>query len=291
MKKHKLVGLTLFVLLFLSMINYSTAAPPNYVGVKATEQYTWVPSLNFANINSTAIGLVGEENWTLVYNMLEELFENETSMDFSLIGSTGLRMSIHNVTDERIDSGIRYSAIWVNIDVAMSANNWTRVVNATDSSSEMFRIINPADINETTFMYVFMSPPIIPIGLNFDFIVDRLNNFTNSNPYTAGNYTYARNANGLKVTIKGDYLEMALNESGAPFNVTDLADVVGTVRWNNIGLIEYASISYGGLVLASASLQTEFQIPGFTVPLVIGISVSTLIAVAVFIKKNKKIII
>jgi len=291
MKKNRVIGLALFSLLFLTFANYTIAAPPNYVGVQAGQQYTWIPSFNFANINATAISLVGEDNWTAAYAMLEELFENETGMDFSLIGGTGLRMTIHNVTDERIDSGIRYSAIWVNIDVAMSANNWTRVVNATDSSSEMFRIINPADINETTFMYVFMSPPIIPIGLNFDFIADRLNNFTNSNPYTAGNYTYARNGNGLKVTIKGDYLEFMLNETGSPFNVTDLADVVATVRWNNFGVLDYASIAYGGLVLATASLATDLGIPGFTISLVIGVSICTLIALVVVIKKKNKIII
>jgi hypothetical protein len=83
---------------------------------------------------------------------------------------------------------------------------------------------------------------------------------------------------------------MALNETDAPFNITDLADVVGTIRWNSLGVLEYASISYGGLVLASASLQTELQIPGFTIPLVIGISVCTLIALTVIVKKKHKII-
>jgi len=290
MKKNKIIGLTLFCLMFLTIANYTFAAPPSYVGVQGGQQYIWVPSLNFANINATAISLVGEENWTLAYDMLEELFENETGMDFSLIGGTGLRMTIHNVTDELIDSGIRYSGIWFNMDLAMSADNWTRVVNATDSSSPMLRIINPADINETTFMYVFMSPSFMPIGINFDFIVEGLTNYTNSSPYTAGNFTFAKSGNGISVTIKGDYLEMALNETDAPFNVTDLADVVGTIRWNSLGVLEYASISYGGLVLASASLQTELQIPGFTLPLVIGISVCTLMALTVIVKKRHKII-
>ena len=291
MKTNKLFGLILTVLLFFSIINYSTAAPPSYVGVNAGEQYTWVPSFNFANINATAISLIGEDNWTLAYDMLAELFENETGMDFSLIGSTGLRMTIHNVTDELIDSGIRYSGIWFNMDVAMSADNWTRVVNATDSSSPMLRIINPSDINESTFMYAFMSPTFLPIGIDFDLVVEGFNNYTNSSPYTAGNFTFARNGNGIAVTIKGDYLEIALNESGAPFNVTDLADMVGTIRWNIEGVLEYASISYGGLILASASLQTDLQIPGFTVPLMIGISVSTLMAIVIIVKKRKKIII
>jgi len=291
MKKNKLIGLTLFSLLFLTFANYTIAAPPSYVGVQAGQQYTWVPSFNFANINATAISLVGEENWTTAYAMLEELFENETGMDFSLIGGTGLRMTIHNVTDELIDSGIRYSGIWFNMDIAMSANNWTRVVNATDSSSPMLRIINPADINETTFMYTLMSPTFMPIGINFDFIAEGLTNYTNSSPYTAGNFTFAKNGNGLAVTIKGDYLEMALNESGSPFNITELADVVATVRWNNYGVLDYASIAYGGLVLASASLVTDLGIPGFTIPLVIGVSICTLIALVVVIKKKKKIII
>jgi len=290
MKKNKLVGLTLLVLFFLSLVNYSNAAPPSYVGVKAGEQYVWSPSINFANINATAISLVGEDNWTLAYNMLEELLYNETGMDFSLIGGAGLRLTIHNVTDELTDSGIRFSGVWFNVDVAMSANNWTRLVNATDVSSPMSRIINPADLNETTFMYAFMSPVFLPIGIDFDLVVEGFNNFTDSNPYTAGNYTFSRNGNGFSVTIKGDYLELMLNETGAPFNVTDLADVVGTIRWNSLGVLEYASISYGGLILATASLQTEFQIPGFTIPLVIGFSACTLIALTVVIKKKHKII-
>jgi hypothetical protein len=291
MKKSRIIEITLFCLMFFSLLNFTTAASPSYVGVAAGEQYTWVPSINFENVNATAISLVGEDNWTLAYNMLQELFENETGMPFDLIGGTGLRITIHNVTDELVDSGIRYAGVWFNVDVAMSANNWTRVVNATDAPSPMSRIINPADINETTFMYVFMSPELMPIGIDYDFLVERLNNITNSNPYTAGNYTYARSGSGLAITIKGQYLEMALNESGAPFNVTGLADIVATVRWNSIGVLEYASVSYGGLLLASASLSTDGgEIPGYIIPLMVGISACTLAVVIVIVKKKNKFI-
>jgi hypothetical protein len=291
MKKTKIIGIALFSLLFLSTLNIASAAPPNYVGFSAGQEYIWTPTINFTNINATAISLVGEDNWTLAYNMLEELLENETGMTFDMLGGLGLRMVIHNVTDELIDSGIRYSGAWFNMDVSYSPGVWIRVVNATDSAYPMLRIINPADVNETTYMYLFSSSPFMPIGLNYDFVATQINNYFSGNPYYAGNFSLVRLGNGFQITIYGDYLEMMLQSMGEPFNETiiELNDVVGTIRYNNFGILEYASVSYGGLTLASAALTTGLGIPGFTIPLVLGISTWTLIVLIVIVKKKNKI--
>ncbi len=293
MKKTKIIGIILFSLLLLSTVNLASAAPPSYVGFSAGQEYIWTPSINFSNINTTAISLVGQDNWTLAYSMLEELLENETGMTFDMLGGVGLRMIIHNVTDELIDSGIRYSGAWFNMDVSYAAGIWTRVVNATDSTYPMIRIINPADVNESTFMYLFSSSPFMPIGLNYTFVATQLNNYLSGNPYTAGNMSLAKKDNGFQITIYGDYLEMMLESMGEPFNETtfELDDVIGIVRYNSLGILEYASVSYGGLILASAALTTGLGIPGFTIPLVLGISAGTLITVIVIVKKKNKIII
>ncbi len=293
MKKTKLIGLTLFSLFLLSTLNFASAAPPTYVGLSAGQEYTWTPTINFSNINTTAISLVGQDNWTLAYNMLEELLENETGMTFDMLGGLGLRMIIHNVTDELVSSGIRYSGAWFNMDVSYSAGIWTRVVNATDSTSPMLYIINPADINETTYMYLFDSPPIVmPVGLNYDFVATQITNYFSGNPYYSGNMSMAVQGNGFQLTINGDYLEMMLESMGEPFNETsiELENVIATVRYNSMGILEYASVSYGGLTLASASLS-EAAIPGFEIPLFLGISAGTLITIIVIVKKKTKITI
>jgi len=292
MKKSKIIGLTLLssIILF-SVINSAMAAPPSYVGVKMGDEFVWVPTLNLTNINATAIALIGEDNWTLAYDMLQELFKNETGMEFDFFEGAGLRAGIHNVTDEMTSSGIRYAGLWYNLDVAYSANNWTRVLNATDSSSPMSVLINPADINETTFMYVISGPPLfMPKGLDYGFIAEGISNYTDTNPYIAGNYSFAAKGNGLEVIIKGSYLDLLLNDSGAPFNITGMGDVVVTARWNNKGVFEYASISYGGLELANVQLISG-AIPGFLIPIVLCTSVVTGVVLIKIIKKKKKIII
>jgi hypothetical protein len=293
MKKTKIIGAILFSLLLLSTVNLASAAPPSYVGFSAGQEYIWTPTINFTNINTTAISLVGADNWTLAYAMLEELLENETGMTFDMLGGLGLRMTIHNVTDELIDSGIRYGGAWFNMDVSYTAGIWTRVVNATDSAYPMIRIINPADVNESTYMYLFSSSPFMPIGLNYTFIATQINNYFSGNPYYSGNMSIAVQGNGFQITIYGDYLEMMLESMGEPFNETtfELNDVIGTIRYNNMGILEYASVSYGGLVLASAALTTGLGIPGFTIPLILGISAGTLITIIVIVKKKNKIII
>ena len=293
MKKTKIIGVVLFSLLFLSTVNLASAAPPSYVGFNAGQEFIWTPTINFTNVNITALSLVDEANWTLAYAMLEELLENETGMTFDMLGGLGLRMIIHNVTDELIDSGIRYGGAWFNMDVSYSPGVWVRVVNATDSTYPMIRIINPADINETTYMYLFSSSPFMPIGLNYTFVATQLNNYFSGNPYTAGNMSLARLGNGFQITIYGDYLEMMLQSMGEPFNETiiELENVIGTVQYNSLGILEYASVSYGGLVLASAALTTGLGIPGFTIPLVLSISAGTLIVLIVIVKKKNKITI
>jgi len=82
------------------------------------------------------------------------------------------------------------------------------------------------------------------------------------------------------------------NQMGAPFDIGTLSDAVMTFRWNSIGVFDYASLAYGGLTLATAQLVTTDDdiIPGFEIATIIGVSITTILAI-VYIKRKKKFLI
>ena len=100
MKKGKIIGISLLsALIAFSFINTTTAAP-TYVGVTTGNTYTWVASVDMASVNGTAIALLGAENWTLIYEILDEMIENSTGMTISTFLAAGLKAEITNVTVE-----------------------------------------------------------------------------------------------------------------------------------------------------------------------------------------------
>ncbi|GAH85848.1 unnamed protein product, partial [marine sediment metagenome] len=78
------------ILVFVSFANVAVAAPPSYVGVKKGDTYIWRASLNTVNLNTTAIALVGEDNWTLMYELFLAYFENSTGMEFDFLSGAGI---------------------------------------------------------------------------------------------------------------------------------------------------------------------------------------------------------
>jgi len=260
MKRKEKLAIALFsTLLLLSFANSSMAAPPSYVGVAIGDEFVWRPSLNMANVNTTMIGLIGEENWTIAYDMILELYENNTGMEFGSFSGAGLKVVVKNVfvvknvSDEiTFAPGIFGSNLTMDIYTSAGLNNWTSVV------------------------------------FNYTMFVNYVSTMIADDPYMNGNITIQTQGRGFKFTLKAAYLESSINMTEVPFNFT-LGDIDFIVRWNINGVFEYGSIDYGGLTIVSIQLITvDDIIPGFEIVTIIGVSITTIIAI-VYIKRKKNI--
>ena len=286
MKRKEKLAIALFsTLILLSLANASMAAPPSYVGVVTGDEFLWVPSLNMANVNTTAIAMIGEENWTIVYDMLMELYKNDTGMDFDFFSGAGVKVVVKNVSDEiTFGSGIFGSNLTMDIYTSPGMNNWTSVANNTATM-----IYDPNSLNETTIMVGFGGLPLIMAkGFNYTMFTNYISTMIAADPYLNGNITVQTQGLGFKITLLSAYLEASINMSSVPFNFT-LGDVAFNARWNGNGVFEYGSLDYGGLTIVSIQLvTTDEMIPGFEIVTIIGVSITTIIAI-VYIKRKKNI--
>ncbi len=284
-RKEKLAFALLSTLILLSFVNTSMAAPPSYVGVAKGDEFVWVPSVNMVNVNTTAIALIGEENWTIAYNMLVELYENDTGMDLGSFAGAGIKAVVKNVSDEiTFAPGIFGSSLTMDIYTSAGHNNWTSVANSTAVT-----IYDPNSLNETTIMAGFGGVPLIMAkGFNYTMFTNWVSTNIAADPYLNGNITVQTQGTGFKVTLKTSYLEASINMTEMPFNFT-LSDVEFNVRWNSNGVFEYGSLVYGGLVLVSIQLvPSNDLIPGYEIVTIIGVSIVTVLAI-VYIKRKKHI--
>lgn len=287
MKRKEILAIALFgTLIFLSFVNTSRAAPPSYIGVATGDEFTWVPSINMDNVNTTGISLFGQDNWTILYSMLLGYYQNSTGMEFSSFAGSGIKLAVKNVTDEMtLAPGIFASALTVDISTSAGNNNWTLVANNT-----MYYIFDPNSLNETTIMAAFSGIPLIMAkGTNYTMMSVGFTSIIESSPYTAGNITIQVQGNGLKITLKSSYFDALIDSGSSPFEFT-LGDVVFNVRWNTNGVFEYGELVYGGLTLASIQLSTitDDSIPGFEIATIIGVSIVTVIAI-IYVRRKKSI--
>ena len=284
LKRKEKFAIGLFsALILLSFVTTSTAAPPSYIGVASGDEFTWVPSINMGNINATGIGLFGQDNWTLIYNMLLGYYQNSTGMDFSSFAGSGIKLAVKNVTDEiTVAPGIFAVGLTIDISVSSGNNNWSLFANNT-----MIPIYDPNSLNETTIIASFAGIPLIMAkGTNYSMMASGFMSAVVTNPYMNGNITLQTWGNGLKITLKSDYFDLMFDTSSVPFDFT-LGDVVFNVRWNANGVFEYGELVYGGLTLASIELTTsDDAIPGFEIATVIGVSIVTIIAI-IYVKRKK----
>ena len=301
MKKRNLVSISvLSILLFVSFANVSVAVPPSfpsypsYVGVKIGDEFLWTTSLNMVNLNATGIALFGADNWTFMHDYFLGIFENSTGMEFDFFSGAGMKVVIKNVTDEiphPLIPELNGSGIYFDSYVAYAANNWTLVNEAANFTSPMNFLIDPSIVHESTILYTFSigMPLFMPIGYNYSMYAKIYHNIIADNPYLNGNVTIQGQGNGFKITLKPTYLEWMFNQTGAPFEIGTLSDAVMTLRWNSIGVFDYASLDYGGLTLATVQLvPSDDSIPGYELITILGVSIVTILAI-IYIKRRKKI--
>lgn len=287
MKRKEKLALVIFsTLILLSFVDTSMAAPPSFIGVATGDEYLWVPTINMANVNTTGIALFGEENWTIAYDMLSELYKNETGMDLGSFVGVGIKVAVKNVSDViTVAPGIFASELTIDISVSAGLNNWSMVVN-----NSVVPIYDPNSLNETTIMAGFGGIPLIMAkGFNYSMFTNFMSTEIAADPYLNGNITVQTQGVGFKITLKANYLSLMFNSSGAPFDVGSLGDAVFNVRWNSNGVFEYGSLEYGGLTIVSIQLvSSDDSIPGFEIATIMGVSIVTVLAI-IYIKRKKNI--
>ena len=295
MKKKELFAISLLsILVFVSFANVAVAAPPSYVGVKKGDTFIWKASLNMANINTTAIALVGEDNWTYFYNYVLDAYENSTGMELDFFSGSVMKTVITNVTDEMPHPSmmlpVNGSGIYFDVYLAYSPNNWTLVSEGANYTYPMVFLVDPSALNETTFMYAFSGTPLfMPVGYDYSLAADYMQTMIASDPSTNGNMTFEVNGNGYKITLKAIFLESYYNMTGLPYELGPFLDVEINFRWNSIGVFSYASLVYGGLTIASVQLVTadDGLRPGYELVTILGVSLTTFIALVYTIRKKK----
>jgi len=288
MKRQQKLALALFsTLILLSFVSSSMAAPPSYVGVATGDEFVWVPTVNMANINTTGIALFGEDNWTIAYNMILELYENSTGMDFGSFSGAGIKVLVIDVSDEiTVAPGIFASALTIDIHTSAGLNNWTLVANNT-----VMGIYDPNSLNETTAMAALSGIPLIMAkGFNYSMITNAFNTMIAADPSLNGNLTVQAQEIGFKITLLSNFLEAAFNSSGVTFDVGTIGDVIFNLKWNSNGVFEEGSLVYGGQTIASILLvPSDGLIPAFEIAIIIGVSIVTILSI-IYIKRKKNIL-
>ncbi|MFX1455447.1 MAG: hypothetical protein ACFFDB_08755 [Promethearchaeota archaeon] len=293
MKKSRIFGLSFVSLLLLfSLTNISNAAPPAYVGIKTGDSFNWVGTADMANVNSSAISLIGADNWTLTYNMLNEMIENETGLQIGSLLAGAARVNVKNITDEMPFYPFTGVGVYAEILVSYEPGLW---MNLTDGSYPSMVILNPAGLNASNYHYLMEASLFLPKGIDFSQLATWINaNVSSIDPGILplyNNLTVSALADGLKVTVLGDFFEWLLVNMSAPFPIPTIGDVELQVKWNENGVFSFAQLTYGGLALVTAQLiPGSGEIPGFVMPIFLGASAIALVGAISIIRRKKRII-
>jgi hypothetical protein len=301
MKKSKIIGLSLLTtLLIFSFANVSRAAPPDYVGVSGGQTYTWVVSANMANVNVTAISILGQDNWTIVYDMLDEMVWNSTHLNIGDFLGTAFRLQVHNVTDEVMvplpspHPAFPGAAVFGQISVAFQPGAWGPL---NPLSVPAAVVMDPANINSTNFMYFLagggsgMVPLIMAKGFPYLTVAPWMNAAFGSLPPLYNNMTLSGLSNGFNMTLLASFLEWGFTQSGIPLPLPTFSDINCIATWNSNGVLDLVSVSYLGLTLISIQLlPADAEIPGFVIPVFVGVSAATILGVVSIIKRKKHIV-
>ncbi len=184
----------------------------------------------------------------------------------------------------------RYVGVFAEIQVSYVPDVWEMVPDGLLYPS--FRIVNIADINATSYTYLMNMPLFIPLGVNFGQLVTWITTDITGLEPIYNNVTITALSNGLRATVLGSFLEWALaNMFGAPFPVTDIDDVTVEVKWNSKGVLSSASLAYGGLTLVTAELLGDGadEIPGYILPVFLGVGAIAIIGTISIIRRKKQL--
>lgn len=284
MKKTRIIVIFLLgVLGLIPIINSSVAAPPAYVGVSVGETYKWKVGIHYAGLSAlfTDMGagtLPPELSMyeTMPINLIAEVAavsdENNISSYYYANVSLTISMEIPGTTTVPMMPPGMYL---VNI---VLDNNTVDYIYGTMAIVSYFMGLNPYDP-----IFAFL---IVAKNVNWTYIANDINFVLNMDPYMP-NGTATAHASGITVNIDSQLFDPD-GGGPAPAVLLDPIEVYANYRAN--GVLERAHLKYGGALAGSLGPTAGGEIPGYEIPLVLGITGAVTIGMIIYIRKKRKII-
>ncbi|MFX0023676.1 MAG: hypothetical protein ACFE9S_15220 [Candidatus Hermodarchaeota archaeon] len=259
------------IFFFMPFINFSRAAPPDYIGVQVGEEYYWTFNINV----NTFTQFAADMNQTV---------PPELSM-FATMGGIQMKGEIAWISDEAIDV---YNYVIVNVSIFMQVPGygWQQfpepgtdlpVLVLNNETSNYFN-------NTINAMNVVTFPPsigipfpfmIVPHNLNWTLAIDGLLDLMSG--FTGGmtGITLEEYGRGFKITVPEQLV-----------NGTTVRETTYMAQWNEKGVFGSALITYGGSPLISVNIDIS-EIPGYEIGILIGVLGVSTVGIIYYIKKRK----
>jgi hypothetical protein len=259
------------IFFFIPFINFSRAAPPDYIGVQIGEEYTWTLNIN----TNTFTQFAGDMGQTV---------PPELSM-FATMGGIQMKGEIAWISDEIVDV-VNYVIVNVSIFMLVPGYGWQQfpspgldlpVLVLTNETSNYFNstmnalsaITLPPEIG---FALPFL---IVPHNLNWTDAINGLGEVFSD--FTGGmtGVTLVEDGNGFKITMP----EQLVN--GSLVRQTEYI-----AHWNDQGVFGDGLVTYGGAPLMSVNIDIG-EIPGYEIGIIFGVLGASTVGIVYYIKKKK----
>ena len=270
MKKVKLLCLSILGLLFLiPLVNYSTAAPGDYVGVEEGDSFSWKISMNA----DALIALVEDNGGVFELGDIEDI-----ATIAEMVSSLTITATVLDILPETTMMVNSTSVTYVPVNTTLIANV------PGLGSEEMYAGLLPIFSNETgyylhmMFYYFDIGPSFLFVAYNLNWtkIVEDINELYGLiSLYT--NIAVTAEPNGIKLVVPA-----------GEFNVTQ-EEIELKVTYNAKGVLSYAGVKYGGVTAMAITLGGDGEeIPGYTLPIIVGTFAVVGIGLIYFIKKRNR---
>lgn len=274
MRKTRIVCISIFfALVLIPFVNFSTAAPPDYIGVQVGEEYSWKIHINLNNLQN-------------LMDDMNETIPSELSM-FGDIPDTTIKAKIEWISDEIV--GILYDYTLINISITMAVpgygdipitepGQYFTIFVLNNNTANYFNDTMNAMSHEVLPSYVEQGFPIliVPLNLNWTQEVQALQALYSFLPEIAG-ATAEVYGNGFKITMPSQTID---NITLQPFEIS--------ATWDQKGVFNTAKFLYGGDPIISINIGDEGEIPGYELPMIIGITTAVCIGVILSIRKKNR---
>ncbi len=274
MRKTRIVYISIFfALVLIPFVNFSTAAPPDYIGVQVGEEYSWKININLNNLQN-------------LLDDINETIPTELS-DFGTIPDITIKAKIEGISEEIIGSFYNYTLINISLTASVPGygdlpltdpGQYFTVLVLNDNTLHYFNDTINAMNYETFPAYVEQGFPIliVPLNLNWTQEVQALQALYSFLPEIAG-ATAEVYGNGFKITMPSQTIDNITLQSFEIF-----------ATWGQKGVLKTAKFLYGGDPIISINIGDEGEIPGYELPIIIGITTAACIGVILSIRKKNR---
>jgi hypothetical protein len=271
MKKSPLILVVLSGLFFLlPIINFTTAVPPNWIGVQVDEEYTWSISINPTTI-------------TTYYTDMGQPAPDLSGL--SGITSVDIKGVIEWISDE--NTGTFYDYVLINMSIWMNVPGYgwmpyfpswqfmTVVVLAPDTPNYFNSTVDAIENEPINPEYNMLAPfLIVPTTLNWTLAALELNSLVDSFYTGLSTITITEYGNGFQVTIPAQNIEGY-----------DMQAHTFTAQWSSKGVFAQGGMAYGGSAMISVNAPDE--IPGYEIPIILGVLSAATLGIIVYVRKKR----